>query len=70
MTDFWDGIAVAVIVAFAAGYLVRRLFLRSGCGPCQGAGCDPADSDGLVQLQPPSPPDQPHGVRPAGRQNL
>ncbi len=54
MTNYWDEIAVAVIVALAAGYLIRRLFVRGGCGPCQGARCDTTASSALVQLEPPT----------------
>ncbi len=81
MISSWDEIAVALIVALAAGYLIRRLFARGGCGSCEGAGCPSLASNGLVQLEPPSeasrshetelggPPKQPGSGAPSSPRN-
>jgi len=62
--SLWDEIAVAVMVACAAGYLIRRLFGQGGCGPCQGARCDATASNTLVQLEPPAAAKRLHGAEP------
>lgn len=54
VNGMWNEIAVGVIVALAAGYMIRHLFLRGGCGPCEGAQCRATASESLVQLEPPA----------------